>query len=612
MDQTPMNQRKTQRAPAWDGTLYDGDGENVRVSSGSAGRVRRPSVVKAAQPGGNPGRQPLGRVEELRGQRAAEPRRAPEREAPGRLFPDREDGAVYDDFDVYDEAEGRVYTTREKPPRRRDPHRGLWLTVIFLCALCLAAVALFAAPQVFGVQFRMLPNYAFVNGSLITLDAADYSQYRAYRKYMTTQTIYPGVYIDGVSVGNMTRDEAVSALSAVDATWGGNFAITVNIGNKSWSIDSDKVPMTRSLEQAADQAYAMGRSNTTAIRGTRVTPFQERLNAALALRENPVNLTTSLTYDRDAIRTLTDSIATYVNRDPVNASVATFDFNTRGFTFNSDTPGAYVDPDELYAQVVGKLDKGEYTATLTVEPEVILAAVTKAELMNSFKKISSYTTETTSNENRNTNVMLSAAAINGTTVMPGETFSFNATTGERTEAKGYREAIAISGGQSVPDIGGGVCQTSSTLFNAVARADLEIVYRSPHAWPSSYVEKGMDATVNWPSLDFKFKNDKDWPVFIVAWYEKRKVTVELYGMSLGDGVSIDLESEVVKTIDPPSGINYVQNAALAPGESKTTIKARTGYVVDTYKVWYQNGTETGRELLCESKYKAYQETVEYN
>ena len=197
-------------------------------------------------------------------------------------------------------------------------------------------------------------------------------------------------------------------------------------------------------------------------------------------------------------------------------------------------------------------------------------------------------------------------------MLPGETFSFNKATGQRTAEKGYREATAISGGQSVPEVGGGVCQTRSTLFNAVARANLEIVERSPHAWPSTYVAKGMDATVNWPNLDFKFKNNTDWPVFIVAYYKSRKVTVELYGMGLGDGVSVDLESEVIRTIEPSSEIKYVQNTSLPAGTQQETIKARTGYEVVTYQVWYQNGKEVNRVQLCKSTYKAYQATVEYN
>ncbi|MBQ8555863.1 MAG: G5 domain-containing protein, partial [Clostridia bacterium] len=123
---------------------------------------------------------------------------------------------------------------------------------------------------------------------------------------------------------------------------------------------------------------------------------------------------------------------------------------------------------------------------------------------------------------------------------------------------------------------------------------------------------GMDATVNWPNLDFKFRNNTEWPIFIVASYKSRKVTVEIYGMTLGDGITIDLESKVTKTIDPPDEPKYVQNTNLAPGTEEVTIKARTGYQVETYKVVYQNGEEISRELLCKSTYRAYQETIEWN
>lgn len=122
----------------------------------------------------------------------------------------------------------------------------------------------------------------------------------------------------------------------------------------------------------------------------------------------------------------------------------------------------------------------------------------------------------------------------------------------------------------------------------------------------------MDATVNWPGLDFKFRNNTDWPIYIVAAYKDRKVTVSIYGYSLGNGVTIDLESEKIQTLVAPSDVKFVLNTELPAHTQKTTVKARNGSVWQTYKVWYQNGSEIKRELLCKSTYKAYQETVEYN
>ena len=548
-------------------------------------------------------RQPIGLSEELR------ERQERYRQQTARM-------AVYDDLDSgYGEPVRQRKRAKAKgySGRRRDRHTGLWIAVCVVCWLCIGSLALFIAPQLLGVHFATMPNYAFVNGSIIQFDRNAYEQHLELRRAMSGDLIYSGVTIDGVYVGGMTREQAVAAVAQTEATGGGEFSITVDVaGNGAWTIDSSMVPMTRNVAQVVDQAYALGRSNTTAIRGTRVTPFQERLNAVTSLQTNPASFATELTYDRATVRSMVDTIATFVNRDPLNASVESFDFGSKSFTFTSDAQGAYIDADAIYNQIIQCLDGEMRYATVSVEPQILLAQVTKAELMNSFRKISSYTTSTTSDSNRNTNVNLSAQAINGVTVNPGETFSFNRTTGQRTAEKGYKEATAISGGQSVPEIGGGVCQTSSTLFNAVARANLEIVDRSPHAWPSNYVEKGMDATVNWPDLDFKFKNNTDWPIFIVASYKDRKVTVELYGMSLGDGVSIDLESVTTYTREPPKEAKYVQNTSLPTGTQKTTIKARTGYTVETWQIWYQNGQEVNRKLLCTSNYRMYQETIEYN
>ena len=253
-----------------------------------------------------------------------------------------------------------------------------------------------------------------------------------------------------------------------------------------------------------------------------------------------------------------------------------------------------------------------FSAVITASSTPVLPQVTRVELMNSFSLISTYTTQTTSDANRNNNINLACNALNGTVVMPGESFSFNGTTGQRTAEKGYLPAAAIAGGATVDEIGGGVCQVSSTLFNAAAMADLTILSRSPHTWPSNYVDKGRDATVNWPNLDFTFRNDKTTPVFIVAWYQQRKCTVEIYGASLGPGVSIDLTTKLISVTEPPSDPIYQQNPELAPGTVQEKKKARTGYVVETYKVYRQNGTETRRELLCVSTYQMIQQVIEYN
>ena len=564
-----------------------------------------------------PGKKPLGRDEGLRERDAYDRRKEEEAEKRRRYFAanEKDDGlgapsSVFDDFDRFEQP---IPIRDERPKyRRREKHRAAWTVTAVFCLLLLAAMGIAVLPQLTGIRYRFLPNLAFANGNLIRLDGERQDAFDLNRREIYNDRIYPGVYIDNVQVGGMTKGEAAEAVRKVHEDVSSFFDIVIAVGNENWHVNSERVPVSRNIEEVVEKAFASGRGNSASLAGNAATPFEERVSQASAMRSNPVTFATKQDYDHEALRALTDGIVNYVNRDPVNSTVHSFDFKTQTFTFTDDRPGARIDPDDLYSRVAELLDDGVTKKELRIVPEKILAEVTKTELMNRFGLISAYTTTTTSDGKRNTNIQLSAEAISGKTVLPGEIFSFNAATGERTAAKGYQEAPAISGGQSKDEVGGGVCQTSSTLFNAVARADLEIIERNPHAWPSHYIEKGFDATVNWPGLDFKFKNNTEWPVFIIAGYSKRKVTVNIYGMSLGSDVRIDLESEVVRTIPKPEGTNYVINTSLAPGESKKTVTGRQGYEVNTWKVWYQGNREIKREILFKTTYRAYQETIEYN
>ena len=574
-------------------------GRNRRVD-----RNARPAdVTPPVRPSTRQARAPIGRSRELLERQ--EQLRAPYEQ---QAYRTQRQTPAYSDFDDY--SARAAQPVRKK--KRKDKHTLLWLMVSLICLLGTGVLLMFAAPQLLGVQYAGMPNYAFVNGSVIRLDEQAAKNHETYRQFMNSDRIFSGVYIDGVHVGGMTRSEAIDAVSQVPGGEGGSFAIQVNVDGYVWSIDSTVVPLYRNIEEVVTQAWAVGRVNTTAIRGTTTTPFRQRVSTVQDVLVNPRSYYTVTTYDRNTVRQMVDAIAASVNREPVNASVATFDTATKKFSFNSDEAGVYIDADAIYHQVTAMLDGGTYYGAVQVQPQLLLAQTTKAELMNSFGKIASFTTDTTSSANRNTNIRLSAEAINNQTVLPGESFSFNQATGQRTEAKGYKPAAAIAGGETFDEIGGGVCQTSSTLFNAVARANLKIIDRDPHAWPSNYVEKGEDATVNWPNLDFRFRNDTEWPIFIVAWYKDRKVTVEIYGMSLGDGVTIDLESKTTYVKEPPSEPLYVYNPELPLGKEEVTVKARTGYTVETYKVWYRNGQEFKREKLHTSHYKMYQKTIEYN
>lgn len=504
-----------------------------------------------------------------------------------------------------------------RPPRSSGRRRGGGHAYGYVAVICLSLAGMLVLgvmmmPQLAGYFWRDFPNFAFINGELLRYDERVVTTYKQYRAYMDRDVIYPGIFVDGIHVGDMTLEEARKLLTSSEGEAPTGFSVDVVIGNKTWTVDSSNVPAQRDLGNVLERAYAIGRTNTTAIQTTLRTPFRERADTAIALRESGVNLTTTASYDHEAVRRIVGEIAAYVTRDPIDAQIQSFDYNTRTFRFTESQPGVTLDQDLLYERLTAALDRWESGVTVTVDPVIRQPAVSTEQLASSFTMIAAYTTKTTKDTNRNTNIDLACKAINGTALLPGQTFSFNEATGQRTVEKGYRSAGAIAAGQSIEEVGGGICQVSSTIFNAVARANLEIVSRSPHAWPSTYVNIGEDATVNWPNLDFKFKNNTSSPVFLITYYKNGQMSAEIWGVSLGEGVTIDLESKIVKTMEPPSDIKYEYNPELPYGSSKTTVKARTGYVVETYKVWYKDGKETSRELMHTSTYKTYQQVVQYN
>lgn len=432
---------------------------------------------------------------------------------------------------------------------------------------------------------------------------AAYEAYAAISETVGQTTFFPGVTVDDVELGGMTLEEARAIFSGRQQEASETFSLVVASGDKRWLITSQEVPVTFNAETMLERAYAVGRTGT----------FEERWNEIERVREQGARFTTGFTYDRTAVRRLVEIIGDSLDIEAKDATLDAFDIAGRTFTFTEASSGYQIDRDALETEILAALDAHAYDRVITPSGKAVEPSVTRAQLEGLFGRVASFSTATTRDNDRNTNIALSAGALNGRVVKPGERLSFNSCTGQRTGEKGYREAGAIAGGVLVDDTGGGVCQTSSTLFNAVIRADLKIVERYAHSWPSSYVNKGEDATVNWPSLDFVFENNGKFPVFLVAWYEDQTVTVEVYGQLLENGMSIDLESEVTRTIKPSDEVLYTLDESLPAGTRKAGRKKRTGYVVDTYKVYKDSaGAEIRREKLWTTTYRAMQDEILYN
>ena len=223
-------------------------------------------------------------------------------------------------------------------------------------------------------------------------------------------------------------------------------------------------------------------------------------------------------------------------------------------------------------------------------------------------KIASYSTRyNTINKNRSNNIEISAKKIDGTILMPGETFSYNQTIGRTTLEKGYKEGTAYVGGKVVPDVGGGICQVSSTLYNTALLANLEITERSNHLFETSYVAPSRDATVYWGSIDFKFKNTRSYPIKIVGTAKNGVVKIDLYGIKEKEEYEVVIESEVISYI--PNETEYKKDSTLASGKQVVEQIGFNGCKSRGYRILKKNGVVISRTLLSTDTYSPQNKVV---
>lgn len=201
---------------------------------------------------------------------------------------------------------------------------------------------------------------------------------------------------------------------------------------------------------------------------------------------------------------------------------------------------------------------------------------------------------------RSKNVALAANKINGTILAPGEIFSYNDVVGERSYSEGFETAGVYVNGETVQGIGGGICQVSSTLFNAVVLANLDIVERVNHQLTVSYVPLGRDATVDYGNIDFRFRNSTDYPVKIVCSAEGGVMYTAVYGHKEDESLEVSFETVTIGHTPPPE--RKVEDPTLPKGEEKVESEGTNGYVVDTYKIVTRDGQEPQRSYLCRSNY----------
>ena len=468
---------------------------------------------------------------------------------------------------------------RRTPPKRgrggrRRGRSGV--TIVAVLLVLLAAVGVFAIVKI---------NQEKQEAERLELLAQEREE------LLASETYYEGIRVDGVDISGMTRQEAEAALGAQASVDTGN-QITLTDGEQSYPLE---VVSGNDLAAVLDEAYALGRTGNE----------EERLAQIESLTLEPVDLPVTEGYSVLDLDAQLQAIKEQVDIPAVDAKVTGFDTSEKEFKVENEVVGRKMDTAAVKNAVQAALDNADFATPIALSFQQVEPAYKAADLTEA-KLLASFSTTTTSNSNRNTNIRLCSQALSGQVVMSGEEFSINNITGERTPAKGYMDANVIKNGVYVEEPGGGVCQVSSTLFNAVVRAGFTITERHNHTIMSNYVNESEDAAIDYPYKDFKFLNNSDGPAAVVFKFdeENKKLTAYVYGTPiLGEGETLDLESKLISETPQPEP-TYQEDPTLAYGEELLISEGRAGAKYETYLIHLKDGKEVSRELLHKSTYPA--------
>ena len=471
---------------------------------------------------------------------------------------------------------------------------------------------------------------------------------------MNNDKIMSGVSIAGIDMSGLTKEEAASKLELIY-----NEKKEKEIGLKYQEYESSLNPtlmeVNYEIEKAVEEAYNIGKKDNIfqnnyeilfTLIGKKNIPVNMTLNEEITkqtIEDIGVNIpgiviessysiedeelvitkgTAGIKVDTEnLLNTVKEKLNDiYSNEDYIEIPVIqkepdTIDIEKIHQEIYKEAQDAYIteDPFAVYPEVEGvdfdveaaktilQEDKEEYIIPLIItKPNVTLTDIGEKAFPD---ELSTFTTRyDVSDKDRTTNLVLACEKLNGKVILPGETFSYNQTLGARTASAGYKNAKIYVSGEVVDGLGGGICQISSTLYNAVLMANLEIVERRNHQFVTSYVPAGRDATVVYGSTDFKFKNTRQYPVRLVATAKNGIATISVYGIKEETEYTFSFSTKTIAAI--PYTTKYVEDSSLEEGTEKVQQKGVNGLKTETYITKMLNGKVISTTLLSKDTYNA--------
>jgi vancomycin resistance protein YoaR len=404
--------------------------------------------------------------------------------------------------------------------------------------------------------------------------------------------VYKGVVLEGVDIGGYSREEVTQLLSSWQTKYH-NKSVMIHYGDIESKVDADTIELDIDVNATLDEVWNYGRHGSWWERINEIkTGWKEGYPISLTFKYNEVKLDRLIGQWKDTI-----------DHPPRNAVI-----NLWTGKIIPHELGYALESDNLVPMILETFKKDNSSA-ITLPIKVIHPKVTMEDITSAGMReiLSSYTT-TFNNEdiNRTDNIKLAALKTNGTILYPGNIFSFNEVVGPREKEYGFKEALEIVDGEFVPGVGGGICQVSSTLYNAVLLANLDIVERYNHSKPLSYVPLGQDATVAYDVLDFKFRNNTDGPLLIMTEVEDNKLVVGILGQHPLT-TKVEIQHEDRQTV-PPSIVKK-EDPNLYLGETQVDQEGKPGYKVTTLRVVWSKGRQISREVLSKDVYLG-EDTIE--
>ena len=355
-------------------------------------------------------------------------------------------------------------------------------------------------------------------------------------------------------------------------------------------------------EDLVDEAIGVGHA------GNIVKRYKDQKDLQHSGKTFPLSWQTN----EDTVRTYVEDNCTKYDKKAQNASLTR---ENGAFNFVAGTEGLELNVDSAVRTISDYLENSwtsDNTEVLNLETQVTEPEGSAEELANIKDLLGSFTTSfSTSGSNRCKNVSSGASHINGTVLYPGEEFSTYETVSPFTEANGYAMAGSYLNGEVVDSMGGGICQVSTTLYNAVLRAELNVTERSPHSMTVHYVDLSEDAAIAGTYKDFKFVNSTEYPIYIEGYTTSdKKITFNIYGKETRDkNRTISFESQMVS--ETPATTILQEDAGQGIGYKAVSSKGSSGYVAELYKIVKVNGVETDRIKVNKSTYKGTNRVVTY-